>query len=253
MRNVCIIEGCNELSVGRGWCKSHYYRWRRSGSPEFPAKVTECAVDGCDNPGPFTRGWCYRHYSRWWRTGSTEPTRFPKGLRRCGICDDPAVARGFCKKHYQRWAKHGDPSVVNVSPVGTCLVCHHPSRPTVELGLLSGTPRPDISTSTGMSEESIRSHARHLGWTWGQSVVYCQVCAHPDVEAIDDLLAKRAAVPNITRTHPLRLSAIAEAFGLRGRRTLSNHATLKHQQRRALYALGRLNALTAQKRMEGTQ
>lgn len=34
MPKHCSIEGCEERTVGRGWCKTHYYRWRRTGDPE---------------------------------------------------------------------------------------------------------------------------------------------------------------------------------------------------------------------------
>lgn len=32
-KNTCSIEGCDNYCVGRGWCKTHYYRWWRNGHP----------------------------------------------------------------------------------------------------------------------------------------------------------------------------------------------------------------------------
>lgn len=29
----CSVEGCENSSKGRGWCSSHYMRWRRYGDP----------------------------------------------------------------------------------------------------------------------------------------------------------------------------------------------------------------------------
>lgn len=32
-KSVCSIEGCERFVEGRGWCKLHWYRWRRTGDP----------------------------------------------------------------------------------------------------------------------------------------------------------------------------------------------------------------------------
>ena len=31
--SICKIDGCNKRVNARGWCKSHWQRWRRNGSP----------------------------------------------------------------------------------------------------------------------------------------------------------------------------------------------------------------------------
>ena len=33
VRRTCAIPGCTQLVNGRGWCNTHYGRWRRSGDP----------------------------------------------------------------------------------------------------------------------------------------------------------------------------------------------------------------------------
>lgn len=30
---LCSIEGCRNKHFARGWCNTHYYRWRRHGDP----------------------------------------------------------------------------------------------------------------------------------------------------------------------------------------------------------------------------
>ena len=80
MRAPCKIEGCAKPSRGRGWCGTHWLRWRKHGDPmivlrtgiDFQVKPP-CAVDGCPRP----------HH-----------------------------AKGYCSTHLDRVNKHGDPSVV---------------------------------------------------------------------------------------------------------------------------------------------
>lgn len=68
----------------RGWCLSHYMRWRRHGDPERGGDLTRqsttghpCTVDGCSRP---------------------------------------VVARDICERHYRRWKRYGDPTAGRVSP-----------------------------------------------------------------------------------------------------------------------------------------
>jgi hypothetical protein len=30
---ICSIPGCDKSAAARGWCKTHYYRWKRNGDP----------------------------------------------------------------------------------------------------------------------------------------------------------------------------------------------------------------------------
>lgn len=34
MRQTCTIDGCGKPRVGRGWCDTHYRRWRNTGNAE---------------------------------------------------------------------------------------------------------------------------------------------------------------------------------------------------------------------------
>lgn len=33
VRGTCSIAGCGKRTVARGWCRTHYYRWSRTGDP----------------------------------------------------------------------------------------------------------------------------------------------------------------------------------------------------------------------------
>lgn len=39
-RPICMIDGCDKSTVGRGWCRRHYTRWSRRGDPEAPLRKT---------------------------------------------------------------------------------------------------------------------------------------------------------------------------------------------------------------------
>ena len=62
------------------------------------------------------RGWCLSHWKRWRKYG--DPSGFTDRQRRpCSIagCGQLATSRGWCAKHYSRWQKHGDPLWVRPS------------------------------------------------------------------------------------------------------------------------------------------
>lgn len=74
---TCSIEGCERPRKARGWCKSHWQRWSRTGDPgagtpvvafSTSAKSATCSIEDCTNPVKH-RGWCGMHYQRWQRHG----------------------------------------------------------------------------------------------------------------------------------------------------------------------------------------
>lgn len=83
---TCSIEGCDKPHFGRGWCSTHYQRWKRLGDPLAEVghytprdPQAQCSIDGCEN-------------------------------RR--------ARRDWCKKHYYRWRRHGDPNYDPATPTG---------------------------------------------------------------------------------------------------------------------------------------
>ena len=70
---VCAVEGCGKAPVNsRGWCWSHYHRWRRYGDPEAggttPGALLKWLIENQSHAGddclwwPFgraTSGYCY--------------------------------------------------------------------------------------------------------------------------------------------------------------------------------------------------
>ena len=77
----CSVEGCTNHVKQRGWCGSHYARWRRHGDPlgggtghgafqKFLQKNPHCSIEGCEKKPFNSRGWCEMHYARWRKHGS---------------------------------------------------------------------------------------------------------------------------------------------------------------------------------------
>lgn len=77
-RDCCAVTACLRSIEARGWCHTHYTRWRRTGDPG-PAKIRShqprdptCTITGCTQPHR-AQGLCNAHYQRWQRTGTTTP------------------------------------------------------------------------------------------------------------------------------------------------------------------------------------
>lgn len=83
---------------------------RRGGPKVAPCKVDGCeALAGLPGTG---RGWCASHYRRWKIYGDPLGAHQPTvGIAQCGIndCAEVVQARGWCTKHYTRWVRFGDP------------------------------------------------------------------------------------------------------------------------------------------------
>lgn len=87
----CLVPDCaRDASTyrggARGWCATHYQRWRRHGDPlhggdvlRQTVKGAPCSIDDCDQP-TIARGWCENHYGRWKRHRDPNAGRSPNGL-----------------------------------------------------------------------------------------------------------------------------------------------------------------------------
>lgn len=75
---TCLIDGCDDPVLARGWCTKHYKRWRRYGDPLISKRIqkypigTVCSVDGCDRKIK-GRGFCKLHLDRYREYGEPGP------------------------------------------------------------------------------------------------------------------------------------------------------------------------------------
>lgn len=83
-QRICSVDGCGKTTVGRGWCREHYYRNQRHGSPTggrmspVSTRKGDCEIDGCGRPR-FNRGLCQRHYGRFLSHGDPRAGRVSPG------------------------------------------------------------------------------------------------------------------------------------------------------------------------------
>ncbi len=111
---TCSVPDCERPSKSRGWCNTHYERWRITGTTDDPVKCDPiCGVSGCERPTK-ARGWCKYHWQRWSRTGDpVEGAAIRRGsttdMCAVGDCEETDVALGYCKAHHYRWKTYGDP------------------------------------------------------------------------------------------------------------------------------------------------
>lgn len=102
--NSCELEDCGSPVKARQLCSRHY-------AEDLAArKGRSCSVEGCPRaPGP--RGFCWTHYYRWKKYGDAgEAELRRKSARPCKLddCTNPAVGRDdLCRSHLDRLRQFG--------------------------------------------------------------------------------------------------------------------------------------------------
>lgn len=98
-KSTCSVADCDRPAKARGWCYTHYARWRAHGDVglarpvgSYRAEPAKCKVAGCEGRSQ-CRGMCSRHYQQW-RKGILE-------ARECKTlgCNCKARYDGFCGRH----------------------------------------------------------------------------------------------------------------------------------------------------------
>lgn len=111
--SICAVDGCGKLAQRREWCKAHYLRLLRHGSPTGGKQVVRtsdglCSVDGCERVTK-GRGFCQLHLQRLKRHGDLDRATQRRAFCTVEGCSSPVHGNGLCGRHYQRSRNHGDP------------------------------------------------------------------------------------------------------------------------------------------------
>lgn len=105
---MCSITGCEKKVFARGWCTTHYQRWKFHGDPEYDHKAKyrgSCEVEGCTDK-KFQKGYCRAHHMRWWRYGDPLKGKARRAEKRTGhnycgadVCPSAQRLRGALHYH----------------------------------------------------------------------------------------------------------------------------------------------------------
>jgi hypothetical protein len=98
VRAPCSVPRCNKPQDARGYCPTHYFRWRTYGDPlreKPPSPVFHCSKPGCQNIRR-SPGLCAAHYR-------------PSGACSIPDCDNRLRTSQYCGTHAKRVQKYGDP------------------------------------------------------------------------------------------------------------------------------------------------
>ena len=114
MARNCSIKGCKKTVRCRGWCTSHYNKWRRWGDPlHVVERQTVCSVEGCDGK---VSGWgyCKPHYHKNRTYGDPLFIHDRYKLKNCSVpgCKKKYHSHTYCRHHYNKWERWGDPLYV---------------------------------------------------------------------------------------------------------------------------------------------
>lgn len=114
----CQVLGCDGTPFAQDYCKVHYMRVQRTGSPEATRNWNPgagCSVDGCGKTA-HSLGYCTTHYARVRRHGEAGTAETQAHTRRkskyglaCKVegCERKPKSLGWCQMHYGRWKRSG--------------------------------------------------------------------------------------------------------------------------------------------------
>lgn len=101
VRRECNHEGCDSYARTRGFCKSHYMKFLRTGTTYGKGSPKHCAAPGC-NRAVDVRGYCGTHYATQdgeWKKSRTHPCLITSCTREGQY--------GICNLHSTRAARFG--------------------------------------------------------------------------------------------------------------------------------------------------
>lgn len=177
MPELCKVDGCAFPVNARGWCSTHYGRWRKNGTPEpkcagcgiatkdgrtkfcGPECKPRCTFDGCNKLAYARNGLCAGHDRQLRETGELRPFKFERpGMGgKCAVCEASIPSD-------KRWMYCSDACKQRAS--------HHRRR--------GGAPRPTAFTCQGCGVEVSLTSRRPDGKLRRSDAKWCNECLTDD-------------------------------------------------------------------------
>lgn len=92
MTKDCSVAGCNHKAVSRGWCITHYTRWRTHGDVQAHIPIRAIGQQAtCCSAKHYANGLCANHYMQKWRAdhpAQIEIRDLRQGAQRAGLNPD---------------------------------------------------------------------------------------------------------------------------------------------------------------------
>lgn len=113
-QTICSVEQCDRRAKARGFCATHYDRWRETGTtgggiarrtPQGETRL--CAVDGCERQYR-SGGYCGLHYDRVRSYGTPDLPERPERVCQVDTCGRKLYGLGYCAAHWKRLVVDGD-------------------------------------------------------------------------------------------------------------------------------------------------
>jgi hypothetical protein len=113
MKN-CSINNCNKKNESKGYCRSHYNKFRRHGDPLYKRKLNvfkKCKIENCNNK-IHSLGYCHSHYNKFKRHGNPNYKQDLNYLKKCSVdnCKNNQKSMGYCNLHYLKLLKYKNPT-----------------------------------------------------------------------------------------------------------------------------------------------
>lgn len=141
-KSTCSIDGCENLVKLRGWCSSHYTRFKANGNPLRPCKA--CGKDCPVGFGP--KVYCS-----------------DKCIPFCEFtgCDRRVSGRlDHCKIHHDGIRRYGRPPTYTWADTKLCVVCGATDWPGVGRKTCSDACKALLSNNGGIAPEKVRKCSR---------------------------------------------------------------------------------------------
>lgn len=117
---TCTFDGCDRKAFSRGYCRTHYRRWRNGDDMGAPIQSRQvgriCDVDGCSGKHE-AKGLCNMHYLRQW---GGKPA-----VRNCQTCGSDVVGPGerpFCSDECKPFCRIRECERRVMGPRNVCVI-----------------------------------------------------------------------------------------------------------------------------------